>query len=99
MRAIVQRETGGPEVLRLEEVDDLLPGPGDVVVRLRAAALNRRDLWIRIGQYAGIKLPVIPGADGAGEVLAIGEAVNPVQPGPRVLLYQFSDRRHAPRDQ
>ncbi len=99
MRAIVQRETGGPEVLRLEEVDDLLPGPGDVVVRLRAAALNRRDLWIRIGQYAGIKLPVIPGADGAGEVLAIGEAVKDVQPGQEVVIYPVFDWGDDPRAQ
>jgi NADPH:quinone reductase-like Zn-dependent oxidoreductase len=55
MRAIVQRETGGPEVLRLEEVEDPTPGPGEVVVRLHAAALNRRDVYIRTGQYANIK--------------------------------------------
>ncbi len=54
MRAIVQREIGGPEVLRLEEVEDPVAGAGQVVVRLRAAALNRRDTYIRTGRYAGI---------------------------------------------
>jgi len=74
MLAIVQAKTGGPEVLRLEEVEDPMPGPGEVVVRLRAAALNRRDVYIRTGNYAGIKLPLIPGSDGAGEVHAVGRA-------------------------
>lgn len=76
MQAIVQREYGGPEVLRLEEADDPRPGPGEVTVRLHAAALNRRDVWIRIGQYAGIKLPVIPGSDGAGVIHEVGEGVD-----------------------
>jgi len=86
MQAIVQRATGGPEVLQVEEVADLLPGPGQVVVRLRAAALNRRDLYIRLGQYANIKLPITPGSDGAGEVLAVGEGVTNVSPGQEVVI-------------
>ncbi|MGH2346220.1 MAG: zinc-binding dehydrogenase [Chloroflexota bacterium] len=86
MQAIVQRATGGPETLILEESDDLLPGPGQVVVGLRAAALNRRDLYIRLGQYAGIKLPLIPGSDGAGQVLAAGEGVSNVIPGQDVVI-------------
>ncbi|HEY8284136.1 MAG TPA: zinc-binding dehydrogenase [Chloroflexota bacterium] len=86
MQAIVQRATGGPEVLRLEKVPDLLPGPGQVVVRLRAAALNRRDLYIRLGQYAGITLPITPGADGAGEILALGEGVTNISPGQEVVI-------------
>jgi zinc-binding alcohol dehydrogenase/oxidoreductase len=86
MRAIVQRETGGPEVLRLEEIEDPVPGPGEVVVKLRAAALNRRDVFIRTGQYAGIKLPSTPGADGVGEVAAVGEGVSNVTPGQAVVI-------------
>lgn len=76
MKAIVLRELGGPETLRLEDVPDPVPGTGEAVVRLRAAALNHRDAWIRHGLYAGIKLPIIPGSDGAGEVAAVGEGVD-----------------------
>jgi zinc-binding alcohol dehydrogenase/oxidoreductase len=86
VRAIVQRETGGPEVLRLEEVADPVPGPGEVVVRLRAAAVNHRDLYIRTGRYAGITMPVIPGSDGAGEVAALGEGVGGLTVGQAVVI-------------
>ena len=72
MQAIVLRDLGGPEHLRLESVPDPQPGPGEVVVRLKAAALNHRDVWIRRGLYAGIKLPVVLGSDGAGTVSAVG---------------------------
>src|SRR5262245_63115498 len=75
MRAIVLHEIGGPENLKLETVADPKPGPGEMVVGLRAAALNHRDVWIRRGQYAGIKLPIILGSDGAGRVLEVGEGV------------------------
>src|SRR3954469_3242661 len=79
MQAIVLRDLGGPEQLRLETAPDPQPGPGEVVVRLKAAALNHRDVWIRRGLYAGIKLPVILGSDGAGTVSAVGP--DPASPG------------------
>ncbi|MBF9142339.1 zinc-binding dehydrogenase [Hymenobacter properus] len=65
------------------------PGPGEILVRLHAAALNHRDVWIQKGQYAGIKLPCTLGADGAGEVAAHGPNVPADAPavGARVLLY------------
>lgn len=91
MKAIVLREGGDPEVLRLEEVADPQPGPGQAVVRLRAAALNRRDVWIRRGMYAGLKLPVIPGSDGAGEVEALGEGVTGFTAGQAVVIYPSLD--------
>jgi zinc-binding alcohol dehydrogenase/oxidoreductase len=75
MRAMVLREPGGPENLKLEEVPDPSPGVSEVVVRLKAAALNHRDVWIRsgTGAYAGgFKQRVILGSDGAGEVLSVG---------------------------
>jgi zinc-binding alcohol dehydrogenase/oxidoreductase len=77
MKAIVLRETGPAENLRLEEVPDPQPGPQEVVVRLRAAALNHRDLRIRRGGYARapLRLPCILGSDGAGEVVAVGTGV------------------------
>jgi len=80
------RELGGPERLVLDEVDEPRPGPGEAVVALRAAALNHRDAWIRKGLYAGIKLPVILGSDGAGEVAAVGEGVAPSWLGRHVVI-------------
>jgi NADPH:quinone reductase-like Zn-dependent oxidoreductase len=86
MRAIVLRDLGGPEHLRLETVPDPQPGPGEVVVRLKAAALNHRDVWIRKGLYAGIKLPVILGSDGAGAVAAVGSGVDAKLAGQEVVI-------------
>lgn len=56
--------------------ESLFPGPGDVVVSLRAAALNHRDVWIYQGQYAGLRFPCILGSDGAGVVTHVGEGVD-----------------------
>jgi NADPH:quinone reductase-like Zn-dependent oxidoreductase len=86
MKAIMLRELGGPEQLVLEQVEDPQPGPGEAVVSLRAAALNHRDAWIRQGQYAGIRLPVILGSDGAGEVSAVGEGVDTSWLGRHVVI-------------
>jgi NADPH:quinone reductase-like Zn-dependent oxidoreductase len=67
-----------PEVnqLRVGDVPDPRPAPGEVVVSLRAAALNHRDVFIKAGQYAGLKWPCIPGSDGAGVVTECGEGVD-----------------------
>ncbi len=72
------------QAVRLNGVNDLvvasvaepIPAADEVVVRLRAAALNHRDVWIKSGQYAGLKWPAVPGSDGAGVVEATGPAVN-----------------------
>jgi NADPH:quinone reductase-like Zn-dependent oxidoreductase len=87
LKAILFYEHGGPEVLRYADFETPQPGPGDVQVRLRAAALNRADLWTRQG-WPGLKLayPHIPGADGAGEVSALGEGVTEFQIGERVVI-------------
>ena len=76
MRAVVLTALGHADNLKIVDRPDPYPGPGDAVVRLRAAALNRRDVWIRKGQYAGIKLPIVLGSDGAGQVIEIGEGVD-----------------------
>ena len=86
MKAVVLRELGGPENLRLEEVADPRPQGGEVLIRLKAAALNHRDIFIRRGQYAGIKLPIILGSDGAGEVVELGGAVDPSLVGRAVVI-------------
>jgi zinc-binding alcohol dehydrogenase/oxidoreductase len=85
VHAIRIHEDGGPEVLRYEEVPDAAAGPGEVLVRLRAASLNHLDLWIRQG-LPSVPKPRILGADGAGEVAALGEGVEGFAAGDRVLL-------------
>ncbi len=87
MKAILLREVGNPETLRLEEVPSPSPGPGEVLIRLAAAALNHRDVWIRTGRYAGIKLPVILGSDGAGEIVEVGGGVHGIRQGEPVVIY------------
>ncbi len=85
VKAIRVHEFGGPEVMKLEEVTDLLPGPGQVVVRVHAAGVNPVESYIRTGTYA-IKpaLPYTPGNDAAGVVTAVGAGVTRVKPGDRV---------------
>jgi NADPH:quinone reductase-like Zn-dependent oxidoreductase len=85
VRAVRIHEDGGPEVLVLEEAPDPVPGPGEVLVRLRASALNHLDIWIRKG-LPSVPKPRILGADGAGVVDAVGEGVNGFEPGERVVL-------------
>jgi NADPH:quinone reductase-like Zn-dependent oxidoreductase len=66
VKAVRIHEDGGPEVLRYEDAPDPEPGPDDVLIRLRAASLNRLDLWVRRG-LPSVPKPRILGADGAGE--------------------------------
>lgn len=73
MRAVVLREYGGPEVLRVEEVPDPVPGPDEVVVDIVATALNRADMLQRMGLYSGPPADhEIPGLEYAGRVSAVG---------------------------
>ncbi|HEY8407837.1 MAG TPA: zinc-binding dehydrogenase [Gaiellaceae bacterium] len=74
MLAVRIHEDGGPEVLQLEEVPDPVAGPGEVLVRLRASALNHLDVWIRKG-LPSVPKPRILGADGAGVRVDTGERV------------------------
>ena len=83
MRAVRISESGGPEVLRLEEVPDPEPGPGEAVVRVAAAGVNFIDVYQRSGQYQ-MELPYTPGVEGAGVVVAVGEGVEEVEEGDRV---------------
>jgi zinc-binding alcohol dehydrogenase/oxidoreductase len=86
MRAVVLRELEGPDALRCEEVPAPEPGPGEVLVRLDYAALNRRDLFISRGEYPRIQLPAILGSDGAGTVLGTGIDVDSCSSGDAVVL-------------
>lgn len=87
MKAVGFYRHGGPEVLEFGEFVTPTPGAGQVLVRIRAAALNRLDLWVRKG-WPGMKLayPHIPGADGAGEVAAVGQGISGWAPGDRVVI-------------
>ena len=86
MNAVVLKEAGGPEVLRIDTVPDPVPAPGEVVVALRTAALNRRDVYVRKG-IAPSPLPVIPGSDSAGVVRALGQGVSGVAEGDEVIIF------------
>lgn len=99
MNAVVLRELGEPENLRLEELPEPRPGGGEVIVELAAAALNRRDVWIRRGKYAGIKLPIILGSDGAGRVAEAGPDVDRTLVGREVVINPGLDWGSDPRVQ
>ena len=89
MKAMVLHELGGPERLSYEDAPEPEPGPGETVIRLHAAALNRRDVFATRGQYPGARpeaLPVILGSDGSGEVVARGEGARGPAEGAEVVI-------------
>jgi len=87
MKAIALRAHGGPEVVKLEELPDPVAGPGEVVVQVKAAALNHLDIWVRAG-WPGLKLswPHVLGSDVAGVVESVGPGVNDPKPGDAVVV-------------
>lgn len=87
MKAVLFHQHGGPEVLEYAEFPTPEPKPGQVLVRLHAAALNRMDVMVRNG-WPGLKLemPHINGADGAGEVAAVGQGVRDFEIGDHVVI-------------
>jgi len=85
VKAIRIHEDGPPTVLTYETVADPEPGPGEVLVSLRAAGLNHLDLWIRKG-LPSVPKPRILGADGAGVVAGLGEGVEGLAEGDRVVV-------------
>ncbi|MEV5879060.1 NADPH:quinone oxidoreductase family protein [Streptomyces sp. NPDC052101] len=92
MRAVRIEEFGGPEVLVPVEVPDPVPGPGQVLLRIAAAGVNRADALLRAGAYhrAG-RPPLIPGAEAAGTVAAVGEGVTGFRVGERVMALDGID--------
>lgn len=94
MRAVRIHAHGGPEALRVEEIPAPTPGPGELLVRLRATSVNHRDIWIRRGHphpaYA-IELPGILGIDVCGDVLDAGDDVEGFAPGDRVTANPYME--------
>jgi zinc-binding alcohol dehydrogenase/oxidoreductase len=95
MNAIVL--TGKDQPPAFQTVPDPTPAPGEALVRLNAAALNHRDVWIKTGLYAGIKYPIIPGSDGAGVVSAVGDGVDAAWIGREVIINPAFDWGTSPR--
>ena len=87
MKAVVLHETGGPKKLQIESLDIPEPARGQVRIKLRCAALNRRDVWITLGAYPKIEFPAICGSDGAGVVEKCGPGVNTQLIGKECVLY------------
>lgn len=92
MQAIRVHQFGGPDVLRLEEVPDPVPGKGQVAVAIKAVGVNPVDTYIRAGAYARKpSLPYTPGTDAAGVIEAVGESVTGLSVGQRVYLTAMVD--------
>jgi NADPH2:quinone reductase len=88
VKAIRVHRHGGPEVLTYEDAAIGAPGPGEIRVRNRAIGLNFVDVYFRTGEYAPPNLPFIPGNEGAGEVIAVGEGVRGFAIGDRVAYVE-----------
>lgn len=86
MRAAVFHEFGGPEVVRIEEVAQPVPGPRDVLIKVEAAALNHLDLWVRRGLPIETTMPHIGGADLAGTIVEAGSGARRTLVGQRVVV-------------
>lgn len=86
MKAILVKSFGEPEVMQLQEVPDLEPTEGQVVVQVKAVGVNPVDTYIRSGLYHNLVMPYTPGMDGAGIVSAVGKDINNVAVGDRVYI-------------
>lgn len=86
MRAAVLEKDGEGFAVRVKECPVPRPGSGEVAVALKAAALNRRDYWISVGKYAGIRPPCILGSDGAGVIIEVGAGVRESLLGQEVVV-------------
>ncbi|WP_420392790.1 quinone oxidoreductase family protein [Acuticoccus sp.] len=99
--AIVVHETGGPEVLKWQAVEDPVPGEGELLVRHTAVGLNYLDTYFRSGLYPAPKgLPMVIGNEAAGVVEAVGQGVDAFEPGDRVaygfMIGSYAERRVLP---
>ena len=97
MQAVFFETHGGPEVLKFGDFKDLVVGPNDVLIGVKACALNHLDIWVRQG-LPGIPIPLphIPGSDVAGMVLEFGKGVKRFKKGDRVIVSPGQLSHHAP---
>jgi NADPH:quinone reductase-like Zn-dependent oxidoreductase len=86
MRAAIFHEHGGPEVVRIEQVERPTPALGEVLVQVRASALNHLDLWVRRGIPIETTMPHIGGSDIAGVIAEVGDGVDAARVGERVVI-------------
>jgi len=89
MKAVRVHEVGGPDVMVVEDVPQPTPGPGEVLVRMAGAGVNFVEVYHRNGLYPA-KLPLTLGAEGAGEIIAVGEGTDPGRIGQRVASVDFN---------
>jgi NADPH:quinone reductase-like Zn-dependent oxidoreductase len=86
MKAVRLNELGGPEKLHVEDIPKPKPAAGEILVNIKRAALNRRDVFITQGLYPGIELPKTLGSDGMGTVAELGDGVSEPKVGTRVVI-------------
>ncbi|WP_176036065.1 quinone oxidoreductase family protein [Brucella tritici] len=102
INAIRVHQTGGPEVMKYEQIDIGEPGPGEAKVRHEAVGLNFIDVYFRTGLYKAAQMPFTPGNEGAGTVIAVGPGVGDVQVGDSVAYVatpgSYADERILPAD-
>jgi NADPH:quinone reductase-like Zn-dependent oxidoreductase len=94
MRAVRIHAHGGPEVLRVDEIPEPTPSPGELLIRLRATSVNHRDIWIRRGHphpAYHVELPAILGIDVCGDVIDAGDDVEGFGPGDRVTANPYME--------
>jgi NADPH:quinone reductase len=84
VKAVRVHEVGGPEVMRIEDIEIPPPGPGEVLVRNHAIGVNFIDIYFRTGHYPAPAFPFTPGNEAAGEVVALGKGVKGFKEGDRV---------------
>jgi NADPH:quinone reductase-like Zn-dependent oxidoreductase len=92
MRAVRIHSHGGPEVLQVDQIPEPTPGPGDLLVRLRATSVNHRDVWIRRGHphpAYHVDLPAVLGIDVCGDVVEVGSEADGFRPGDRVTASPY----------
>jgi NADPH:quinone reductase-like Zn-dependent oxidoreductase len=86
MKALRLHAIGGPDELHVDEIAVPQPRESEALVRIRAAALNRRDVFITAGLYPNIRLPITLGSDGAGEIAALGAVFGDLRVGDEVVI-------------
>jgi len=100
MQAARIHEHGGPEVLKLDEIERPRPAPGEVLVKVLGVSINHLDLWVRRGMPGvTIPMPRVLGCDGTGEVVELGEGVSGVSVGQRVVIEPGMSSGKSPQDE